>query len=134
MQEKVSCKFKLKMQYHSGTLIDGCVGPQYQKVLFNDFTLTISKPNNCCILADNKIILVENIAFSNNIPVILGRNFFNKVNFYTQPCSSSLIGIFKVNKLSHLKRWDLNLVKKKCVSIKLKKSDEFVIFPLLHCP
>ncbi|KAG8173950.1 hypothetical protein JTE90_027181 [Oedothorax gibbosus] len=93
-------KFKLEMPHTDGILIDGCVGPEFQKIIFNSFTLTITKPNNCCILTDGTIIFIENVAFLDDSPVIVGRKFTKIEDFYVKPCLSSLVGIFKMDKFT----------------------------------
>lgn len=123
---------KLLNMHCSGPLPVNCNGPQYKTLSFYDFVIKIESPNNCCATTSNDIVMVENICFSMELQsfVIVGRKFLVKNNFFTVPCESSTIGIYKVEKLSNLKIWPISNVCMKYVVLPYKHF--FIIFPLLH--
>uniref|UniRef100_A0A2S2NIG0 Transposase domain-containing protein n=1 Tax=Schizaphis graminum TaxID=13262 RepID=A0A2S2NIG0_SCHGA len=119
--------------YNNGALPLKCVGPQYKKIHFPNFSLKIESPNNCCGLECGDIVMVENICNSIdlNCTVIIGRKFLIKRNFFEIPCSSSLIGVYEVEKLSEPELWPISFICKKYVYFK-HKHNIYVVFPLLH--
>lgn len=116
----------------SGPLPVNCSGPQFKTLSFSDFVIKTVSPNNCCATTNNDIVMVENICFSKELQssVIVGRKFLVKNNFFTVPCESSTIGIYKAEKLSNLKIWPISKVYMKYVVLPYKQF--FIIFPLLH--
>lgn len=116
----------------NGPLPLNCCGPQYDTLAFSDFVIKTKSPNNCCSTVGGDILLIENICFSKELQcsVIVGRQFFIKNNFYTLPCQSSIIGIYKVEKLSHLRTWSISDICMKRVCLQYKQA--FITFPLLH--
>lgn len=123
---------KLSNMHCNGPLTVNCKGPQYKTLSYYDFVIKIVSPNNCCATTSNDIVMVENICFSTELQssVIVGRKFLVKNNFFTVPCESSTIGIYKVEKLSSLKVWPISKVCMKYVV--LPYNQFFIIFPLLH--
>lgn len=91
--------------HNTGPLLPTCTR-QYRGVVLPKFKLTNQSPNNCCGTATGTIIQIENIAFCEylQVPIVIGREFINKRDFYTVPCESSRVGVFKVKKLSNLKK------------------------------
>lgn len=109
--------------------------PQYRKVKFSNFTIVAkSKNNKCCLLSTEEIVVVENIVYCSNKNgyVIIGRKFLEKQDLYITPCSSSLLGIFHVNKLLMLKVWPKNYIIQKMFLYKIPNDDSFAVFPLGH--
>lgn len=119
--------------HSSGPLPDECYDPQYIEHFFQNFTLKIISPDNCCGLVDGSIIIVENFATSIDKKIrVVGRKFRNVCDFYKKPCPSSELGVFEVSELdSHLEIWHLNKVKLKYVKLPISNKD-FIVFPLLH--
>lgn len=68
---------KFKNAHSNGPLPLHCSGPQYSTLIFSNFTIKISSPNNCCGTKKGDIIIVENICYSTelNCYVIVGRTF-----------------------------------------------------------
>lgn len=63
--------------------------------------------------------MVENICHSIDLicTVIIGRKFLIKRNFFEIPCSSSLIGVYEVEKLSEPELWPISFIcKNMCIS------------------
>lgn len=127
---KVSCKTSLGAEYFGGILPEGCSGPQHMAINYDNFMLTIKHPNNCCVLSDGKIVIIRNICHKDSEAVIVGKSFLKKDDLYVIPCPSSLLGIYKVDRLSELECWSINLVKNKCINF--EHEGENIIFPLLH--
>lgn len=117
--------------HNEGPVLSGMNGLQYSTFSRADFTLSIHNPNNCCGLNDNSIVIIENIvANAANELFIIGRKFINLSDLYTEPCNSSLLGIYKSTGYENLSAWPLTSLKIKYVKFNI--SDIFVLLPLLH--
>ncbi|KYN18354.1 hypothetical protein ALC57_09336, partial [Trachymyrmex cornetzi] len=123
---------KLSLPHNSGPLLPGCTR-QYRGVALPNFKVINESPNNCCGNTSGSIIQIENIAFSEylQIPVVIGREFIDKRDFYTVPSEISRVGVFKVKKLSNLKIWPLSEITIKYV--KLPYKNDYVVLSILHC-
>lgn len=120
-------------QTHSnGPLLPNCINPQYKTITFKNFKIKIEPPNHCCGTKSGDIIMVENICFFEDLNncVIIGRKFLRRKNFFSIPCESSSIGVYKVKLLSDIKIWPVTEIIMKYVCFSYKHS--FVVFPLLH--
>lgn len=98
-------KFLYSHNSHTGPMLPDCTR-QYRGIALAQFKIINKSPNNCCGTTSKKVIRVENISFCRRlqIPIVIGREFINKSDFYTVLFESSRVGIFKVNKLSNLKK------------------------------
>ena len=87
-----------------GPLVNQCVNPQYRScVVPGGCIVKATQADNCCILLDKSIVLVENFATDQGGQVVLiGRALLKKENLYEVPCQSSLLGIFYAHTLSKL--------------------------------
>lgn len=127
---------KFCFPHNNGPVLSDCTR-QYNGVALPNFKILNRSPNNCCGTAAGDIILVENIAFckQSQIPIIIGREFLNKYNFYTEiprvPAESSRVGVFKVGKLSDLKKWSLSEITTKYIKLPSKK--DYIVSSILHC-
>lgn len=96
----------LLIQPHKkGPLLPGCSTPQYLKYKFYNFIIVAKNKNNkCCLLSSGEIVIVENIVYysNQNCYVIIGRQCLKQQNLFLEPCSSSVLGIYRVNELSVL--------------------------------
>lgn len=117
-------------EHHSGPLLQNCCEPQYQEYKFNNFKLKIKHPDNCCMLKNGSVIVIENFAtdFLGNV-VIIGRKFENLKDIFTSPCKSSDIGIYQVYDLGRMHSWPVSDVELKYVPL---VQENTVVFPLLH--
>lgn len=106
---------------------------QYRGAALPLFKITNNAPDNCCGTADGVIIQVANVAFSDHlqVPIIVGREFVNKRDFYNVPIESSRVGIFKVEQLSNLKAWPLSQITIKYVQLPYKTA--YIVSSILHC-
>lgn len=117
-------------------LISGTGLPHYTGWRFDGFTVKINLADSCVKLKNGLIILIENIATSkkNNETVIIGRRYEKKENFFTEPCQSSILEIYKVSNLSSLEYWYLKNIKEKLIRLPLgdNSNSTAVILPFLH--
>lgn len=64
--------------------------------------------------------------------MIIGKELKKKIDLYTIPCKSSLLGVYKVSKLSRRKAWMVSDIINKgfiyCSGSPMWK----VVFPILH--
>lgn len=91
-------------EHKLGPLVENCAHPQYKKIQFQHFLLTVFTKDNCCVLKDNSFVIIENIAFNikENNMVIIGMKFKDVNNLYHKPCHSSLLNIHFVKNLTEL--------------------------------
>lgn len=121
---------KLSMEHDDGPLLLNMkVDKQYKKISFENFILTSSEPNNCCVFQEI-IIVIKNIITDNGKIILIGQKFLSVEDFYKIPCNSSDLGIYSVSNLGPLHSWPLNKMIRKCM--KLRYCDTFVTIPLLH--
>lgn len=120
-------------EHWNGPLLNITNVSQYEKIIFPHYTLSIFSPNNCCVLKDGTVIIVENILMANGNTFVTGRKFNKISDFYTQPCLSTDLGICLVSTddLGNLNTWNIREIETKCAKLKYQ-NDLFVVFPLLH--
>lgn len=122
----------VKNQHYTGLLISGCYNPQFSKVVFPHYIISIKPPDNCCLI-DKDIVCVGNIATSSKGEnIIVGRKFNTVHELYNNPCSSTDLGIFKVRNLSELNIWSLNKIIHKFVKLPYLNDRYFVVIPLIN--
>lgn len=103
---------------------------QYNKIVFKQFILKTTAPDNICCLADGTIIIVKNFILSNEGTFVIGNKYHSLTDFYSEPCESSKLGIYIVDRIGGLQKWDIKQIVYKCLKLKLK--NQSVVFPLLH--
>lgn len=116
---------KINVKPHEkGLLISGCFSPQFSKIEFPHFIISIkSSADNCCFI-ENNIVCLENIATSSEGNyIVIGRKFQVVEELYHYPCSSVRLGIFKVSKLSALQVWPLHKIDHKFIKLPYTKKD-----------
>ncbi|XP_036144423.1 uncharacterized protein LOC118646174 isoform X1 [Monomorium pharaonis] len=119
--------------YNAGPILPGINSPQYSTFSRTDFILFIHSPNNCCGLNDGTIVFIENIATNTaNDLCIIDRKFIGLSDLYTEPCNSSLLGIYKSEGYDNLSAWPLTAVMMKYTKFNLCNSKTFALLPLLH--
>lgn len=123
-----NAKFKLK---HRPITIDSG-DPQFTGWKMEKYILKLNNGDNCILMNNNDIVIVENIATSksNKKILIIGRKFNKVAEFFNKPCPSTLLLIQKVSELGHLQSWELTDIKTKLMRLPLPNSS--VILPLLH--
>lgn len=120
----------LSIEHNEGPLPSNDFEKEYKKCTFKYFTLSTSSGNNCCLLKDMSVVLIENFAIRNNNYYIIGKKFQNVSNFFNEPCQSSRLNIYSVDNLGSTSLWLVNDVSNKFVIFPNNKC--FVVFPLLH--
>nr|XP_018907290.1 PREDICTED: uncharacterized protein LOC109037206 isoform X1 [Bemisia tabaci] len=115
-----------------GVPYDDLCQPHYSSITIKGFLVSTKKSDACVGTSDGKIVVVEGVSYSPRRKglVIVGRYFIQRSEFFTSPCYSSLVGIYKVGKLSPVRCWPVTTIKMKYVLLPLRS--EFVALPLLH--
>ncbi|XP_046403542.1 uncharacterized protein LOC124169102 isoform X1 [Ischnura elegans] len=119
--------------HNEGPLLSNCcVTKQYKEVKFQNFRLSTSKPNNVCGLSSGDILVVDNIVYclKSKEMVVIGRTYQDRDNFYSLPCESSKLGIYKVYNLSNSNFFPVRNIKLKYVQLQLESV--VVVIPLLN--
>lgn len=119
------------VEHNEGPLLSNNFEKEYKNCTFNHFKLNTNIGNNCCLLKDKSIVLIDNFALRNGNYYIIGRKFENVCNFFNEPCQSSRLNIYSVDILSSTSLWLANDISKKLV-IFPNNPKGFVVFPLLH--
>ena len=109
----------------------GTLGVQYNRMHYLGYTFSVNGTADCYAwFKCGKIVKIVNFIDSATLSVI-GRAFEEKTSFYSYPCDSQAINVFKVNHLckdafvfchTDIVRKCLVLPRKKC----------FICYPLLH--
>lgn len=122
------CKLKIRPMTN-----DSC-DPQYSGWKTDLFILKLNESDNCVQMKNQDIVKIENFTtskFDSSI-LVVGRKYEKKEEFFTTPCSSSLLHIHKVSNLSHLQSWKLTEIKEKMMNLPLPNSSASIILPFLH--
>jgi hypothetical protein len=120
--------------HNDGPLLAATKNPQYCKIkIKNLYTLTISRPDNCCTLHDGTVVVIENFAHSveDNRPVIIGRQFNTLENLFTQPRDSSDFEIYRAKDAGVQSIWNVVTIKHKNLKIHIN-DDWYAIMPMIH--
>lgn len=121
-----------KNEHALGPLVASSLPRQYSKAIFSNFTLNISEANNCCMLSNGAIVLIEHFSFSKtfNKVSLIKREFKFAKDFFLVPCKSSDIDIYFCNKQLHtLKEYSIKDIFQKMV--KLPYENGYVVLPSL---
>lgn len=106
----------------------------YKTLVCKDFEIIINSKDDCVILNDNSVLLVQDIfqmVVSKNI-FIVGRKFLNVKPFFLEPCDSGILGINIVDSISaNCITVPLDDIQLKCFKCPYKENS-YVIIPLLH--
>jgi len=102
----------------------------HRTIQFKNFILTTKKPDNCCYLKDNTIVVIKHICYNRNTPVIIGRKFLTKNSLPLYPCSSENMNVYITNNLSELIMWAVTEISNK--AIQLPFGEDSCCLPLLH--
>ncbi|KAJ8685055.1 hypothetical protein QAD02_020848 [Eretmocerus hayati] len=125
--------FKITNKLKQEILPDGYVNP-HEFIKFSKFTLSNSKPNNCCYLEDGSLVSIKFICEKSNTgqEVILFNEFTNLLLIENYPIDSREIGICKTNNLSDdMFECSVSMIKQKVFQMFF--NDIFYFFPMLHC-
>lgn len=119
--------------HFNGPLPNGnAIGRQFLKATYRQWTLTCDSPNNCVVLIDGLVVVIENFLQARCGEIrIVGRQFAKSDDFFSFPIQSRQIGTFRVSGLSSqpIQSWPLTQVKAKALKFHLI-GEEFVISSL----
>lgn len=90
--------YELRKEHNKGPLLDQCSAPMYKDIRYRGFKFTTSKPNNCCITDDDRVMLIENICKRNNSVVAIVKQLKFIRTFFNSPAPSTCFGIAKYTK------------------------------------
>jgi hypothetical protein len=123
---------QFKTSHFDGPLLPTCFNPQHKQLKTTSYSLTIKQPNNCLVMKTGEIVLIENFATSDSLKcLVIGRKFESVQSLYTEPCESSIVGMWKVKKLGELRVWHLSEICSKCMYLPLNDNYNAAI-KLLH--
>lgn len=128
--------FIFKKLHSEGPLPKTLIGPQYHHLHFINFMLNNLVERDSYLLTNcGKVVKCLNFANKrvNNkkTPVIVGQYFINKSPAYTDPLSSDLLDIYKVQNISHdLIILNINAIKYKMMVINI--DSEIIALPIFH--
>ena len=60
------------------------------------------EPDNCVMLTDSRVIIVQNFVQFNDQKYVVGRVFLTQQDYYLRPVPSSVLYEFKVSNLSEI--------------------------------
>jgi hypothetical protein len=129
---QLSSNFITKKGLHfNGPLINGARNPQYTTMHYRNFIYSKNIADHCCILKNNSVIVIKNIATHNSGLVIIGHEFLERVDAFTVPCASAHVGIFLCSNLcTQLNTWPINSIKTR--AMKIPKQGKYLVISLLH--
>jgi hypothetical protein len=127
---------KLTETYNTGTKLDNTHSPYYKSIIYSDFMVNHEIGNNCVILDDKTIVVIENIATATfngePTPVIIGKSFRKIDNFYEYPNQSIEVGIYKTSNLSHLQSWPVSKIKTKAICVPISEGCQYYVAEIQH--
>lgn len=116
---------------------------QYSTLIMKDFTIRVSnekrrsmKKDDCVIISSNNICIVYNILKMNEEIYLVCKSFKNISPFYNfDLCSSTSVGIYKCNNLSHtLQLYNIQKIKFKACYLPINDilPNLFYVCAILH--
>jgi len=76
-------------EHNEGPLPSNDFEKEYKNCTFKHFKLNTNIGNNCCLLKNKLVVLIDNFAIRNNNYYVIGRKFENVCNFFNKPCQCS---------------------------------------------
>ncbi|XP_046395285.1 uncharacterized protein LOC124162718 [Ischnura elegans] len=135
--EESSCNNKMKVRKiqcdndHALNVKSPC----YSHCILDCGKVTTKSPDNCVVMDDGSVVIVDHIATGNIGIVVVGRKFKSMASFYDSPINSNEVGIFKASDLSLEMLWPLNSIRHKgmCVpNVTLESSESYYVAVMLH--
>ena len=127
---------QFRNRHFDGPLVENLRGYQFREIeCVGKWKLKCAQPDNCVMLNDSRVVIVENFVQFAEEKYIVGREFCNQQDFYLHPVPSSVLCEFYVSNLSPiLQAWSVEHVKHKCVKLPTTcgNIDSFVVFPLIR--
>lgn len=118
-------------------MVGNAIEPQYTGWRMKILSIKLNEADKCVkILNTGEFVVIENIATDRTDKskiLIVGRHYEKMIDFFIQPCKSSLLGIYRASSLGPLKTWPLNNISQKIVSLPLNVYENSVLLiPFLH--
>ena len=121
-------------RHFDGPILPQLFGEQFRCGKFNNWDLKTSVPNNCVLLDNLQIVLIENFVRTATDIFITGRAYKEDEisDFFPFPCPSSTIGTYEVRTLkSEMECFSLRRVKSKCIRMPSFKDDNSYVVSTL---
>lgn len=123
-------KISFSTEHDQGPLSSNDFEKEYKNCTFKHFKLSTKIGNNCCLLKDKSVILIDNFVTRNSNYYIIGKKFENVCGFFHESCHSSRLDIYSVDTLGSISVWSISDISKKFIIFPNDK--DFVVFPFLH--
>ncbi|XP_024874430.1 uncharacterized protein LOC112456256 isoform X1 [Temnothorax curvispinosus] len=114
-------------------IVDNIEGDMYSSIEIDGICLNTNLADRCFLTKCNTVVLLRNIihTFEGRIK-LNGQKFCTMTDYYTYPCNSSQLGIWKVSSLDlQVYAWNISQFAAKCVLLPLG-NEEFLTVPLIH--
>ena len=116
-------------------------GQQFKSMRFSYWTISCHPANNCVVLSNGSVVLVENIVQVEDQIRIVCRKFQLKTDLYKYPLDSRLLDIYQVGELSkNLESWPIQniscklfrlpILQVKKSKLRRAKRKKFAVFPM----
>lgn len=126
-----------RQKHYNGPLVDRLGGGEQFKVLkYGPWHLsTKNKSESCVYIRDGSIVVIENFLKKKESSYIIGRKYEKLTDLYSYPLESSKLNIHKVDSLSELNMWPVNVITCKALRLPLDTNEgnprHFAVFPLM---
>ena len=118
--EKSPSVIKLLYVHNNGRMLNGLLGQQFSKVCFKELRLSCRSPNNCVVMKNGEVVLIENFVEKIDGQVyFLGKKFLNSETLYDfNGLDSKFLGTQIVHSLSlNIECWNLKSISAKALKI-----------------
>lgn len=125
--------FRFRSEHRDGPLPASLINcnKQFRIVDYGNFTLTIKSGDNCVLLDEKIVVIIENIVEVSCKPMLIGRSFRSLKNLYPHPFDSTDFDIFQCSELSgELQYWPIELILFKMYLMPLPGLDSYAAYPL----
>lgn len=103
------------------------------KIKLNKNSEDIKYRDNCVILKNDTILIVDNIVIKNGSTFLVGRTFLDVQPIFIDPCGSRLVGIYCVSELGTLESFPYeDILEKVLIFPKDSKLTTYIVQTLLH--
>lgn len=122
--------------HFDGPLVENFRGYQFKEAKCGGkWKLSTTEPDNCIMLRDTRVVLVDNFVQYEDQKYVIGRELRNQNDFYVRPVHSSVLSEYCVSNLSSVRQvWNVEHIQHKCVKLpsSYQNEDSFVVFPLIR--
>ena len=122
-------------RHYEGPVMQHINGGQFKTAKCGGkWELKCKEPDNCVMLTDSRVIIVQNFVQFNDQKYVVGRVFLTQQDYYLRPVPSSVLYEFKVSNLSEIVHaWNVEDIMYKCVKlpVSLGNFESFATFPLM---